>query len=190
MTSFDLEITLNNNAQLTSPKIIIGYTKLSVGSSGTLLNPVQTVTYKVNYNYNTGSFNTVALGLFIGFTVLAMVQAIVRAYIAYLNKRSPFIFFIYFGENWSSWMFVLLLGLSGYWFFFTKATSSILVLMPVSGDLYAPFIGVVVAMVIVRAITTIWIKYDAYKTDIFFIDWEVSPLKNCWREVFIANSLS
>jgi hypothetical protein len=78
-------------------------------------------------------------------------------------------------------MFVLLLGLTGYWFFFTKATTEIYVLMPMEGKLYPPFIGVVVTMVLVRALVVAWIKYDSFKTDIFFIDWEISPVKNCWR---------
>lgn len=190
MTSFELQITLNQQARLSAPKIVIGYTKLPVGASGALANPVQTVTYKISYNFNVNKFNIAAIVLFIAFTVISIVQAAIRAYIAYLNKRSLFIFFIYLGENWSSWMFVVLLGLSGYWFFFTKATTTILVLMPTSGNLYAYFIAVVVLMVIIRALSVGWIKHDSFKTDIFFIDWEVSQFKNCWREVFIANSLS
>lgn len=113
--------------------------------------------------------------------MIAIVQAIIRTYIAHLNKRSPLLFFVFFGENWTSWMFVALLGLSGYWLFFTKATSQLYVLMPASGELYSYFIGVVAAIVIVRALTVIAIKYNSFKTDIFLIDWEVSPFKNCWR---------
>lgn len=122
-------MTLSNN-KLVSPKLLVSYIHLNINSAGVLTSPIQTVSYKINYNYDVKGFYNVAMPLFIVFTVIAMIQAGIRTYIAYLNKRSPFIYVIYFAENWTSWMFVLLLGLTGYWFFFTKATTDIYVLMP------------------------------------------------------------
>ena len=190
LTSFTLQMSMDSNKRLVTPKLVVSYSSLSINSGGTLNDPIQTLSYNIEYNHDTDEFNKVALPLLIIFSLLAVVQAALRTYIAYLNKRSPFTFLIYFGESWSSWMFFLLLGLTGYWFFFTKATATITTILPQNGPIYTAFYVVLTLMVVIRVFSVGWLKINAFKTDIFLIDWEVSPLKNCWREIFIANSLA
>ena len=164
LTNFDLQFTMDSNNQIVTPKLVVEYKQLTINQAGTLDNPIQTVSYSVNYYHNTTTFDKVALALFIVSSILAIIQAACRTYIAYINKRSPFIFFIYFGENWSGWMFFLLLGLSGYWFFFTKAATQLNTLLPATGGLYSAFYAVVSLMVIIRVMAILWIKADTYKT--------------------------
>jgi len=50
---------------------------------------------------------------------------VLKTYIGYLNRKTPFLFFLNFIDLWSFWMFYFLLIITGYWFIFTKTTPNI-----------------------------------------------------------------
>jgi hypothetical protein len=121
---------------------------------------IQSLSYSIKYNYNLSSFWTGAIAIFITINVLAILHTIAKTYIGYLNRKSSLLFFLNFINIWSLWMFYFLLLISGYWFLFTKTTSSVQVLLPNDQSLYAVFYTLVGLMGIFRLIFVIIDKSD------------------------------
>lgn len=87
--------------------------------------------------------------------VLAIVQAVIRTYIGYLNRGSPLSFFFYFPKFLSLWMFYFLLVISGYWFLFTKTTQELYIFIPKDDTFYVVFYILAGLMILLRIITVI-----------------------------------
>lgn len=111
------------------------------------------------------SFWNGAMASFITISVVALIHSIIKTYIGYLNKFSAVKFFFHFAGIYSLWLFYYLLCLTGYWFLFTKTTtSSFIFLPPKNENLYAAFYILVSFMVILRIIWVIVDKSDKLNT--------------------------
>lgn len=98
------------------------------------------------------------MGAFIAISVVALVHSIIKTYIGYLNRRSALQFFINFAGLYSLWLYYYLLFMSGYWFLFTKTTSSPVIILPShSSGLYGAFYALVGLMVGLRVL---WVVVD------------------------------
>jgi hypothetical protein len=72
--------------------------------------------------------------------------------------------------------------MSGYWFLFTKTTSSPYLFLPsTSTTFYGAFYALVAVMVVFRLVWAITDKSDKLNTEVFLINWERDQLKNSWR---------
>lgn len=138
-TSISLEFTLTSKTQtLFNPKLSVTYKELSISSSTLALSdPVQTVTVSVSYGYDLSDYNTALLAIFITVNVVVLIHVTFKTYVAYKNRKSIFLFFQYLMQSWSTYMFFLLLLVSGYWFIFTKAATQLNSLMPKADSFYA-----------------------------------------------------
>jgi len=151
LTSLTLEFTFSNG-KLISPALTPSYTLLTTElGTGVVGSPEQTISYNIRFNSDLGSFFTGALISFIVMVIAALVHAIGKTYISYLNRKSALAFFVNFIGVFSLWLFYYLLIISGYWFLFTKTTSSpFLLLPPTHGVLYPAFYALVGVMVLFR----------------------------------------
>lgn len=62
--------------------------------------------------------------------------------------------------------------MTGYWFLFTKVTSSPFLLLPQSDkNLYSAFYALVAIMVVLRVIWAIKDKADKLSTEVYLINW-------------------
>ena len=121
--------------------------------SGVVGSPEQTINYSVRFNSDLGTFFAGALISFIVMVVVALVHTIGKTYLSYLNKKSALVFFVNFTGVFSLWLFYYLLIISGYWFLFTKISSSpFLLLPPTHTVLYPAFYILVGVMVLFRMI--------------------------------------
>ena len=153
--------------------------------------PEQTLTHNIRFNSDLGSFFTGALISFIVVVVAALVHTIGKTYLSYLNRKSALTFFVNFAGVFSLWLFYYLLGMSGYWFLFTKTTSSpFLLLPPTHAVLYPAFYALVGVMVLFRLLYSLSEKSDRLSTEVYLINWERGQFRNSWREIFIVNSLA
>lgn len=112
------------------------------------------------------------LPIFIVVNILVIIHASAKTYISYLNRRTPFLFFLHFIDVWAFWMFYFLLVMTGYWFLFTKTTSNIYTFISDSSSLYVSFYVVFGIMVAFRLISVISDKIDKLKIQIFLINKE------------------
>jgi hypothetical protein len=150
-------ITLNSEAKLILPKLILTYNKLStLNSDNTFDNPIKSLFYSFSYGYDITNYNKTILGIFIAINFVVLIHVLIRTYVAYLNKRSVLTFFLFLIQTWSTYMFLLLLVVSGYWFFFTKITPSIYVIMPKDQGFYVAFYVVFSIMIFFRLIATFY----------------------------------
>jgi hypothetical protein len=189
LNGFTLSFTFSNG-QLNSPKLYPTYTLLSI-QSGTVSPSIVTLSYNINYVCDLSAYWTGALVSFIVISIIALVHTIVKTYIGYLNRKSPLLFFLNFTGVYSLWLFYYLLFMTGYWFLFTKTTSSPFLLLPANTDpLYAAIYVLVGIMFIFRLVWSLTDKTDKLSTEVFLINWERGQIKNSWREIFIVNSLA
>ena len=113
---------------------------------------------------------------------MALIHIIVRTYIGYLNKKSALQFFVNFAGIYSLWLFYYLLFMTGYWFMFTKAASSPVIILPShSSALYGAFYALVGVMVGLRVLWAYLDKSEKLSTEVFVINWERGEFKNSWR---------
>jgi hypothetical protein len=191
MTGFTLSFTFANG-KLTTPTLTPSYSVIAIQSaSGTAASPLTTMTYEVLFTTDISSFWTGALGAFIAISVVAVIHTIVKTYIGYLNRRSGLQFFINFAGLYSLWLYYYLLFMTGYWFLFTKTTSSPVIILPShSGPLYGAFYALVGVMVGLRVAWVVVDKAEKLSTEVFVINWERNEFKNSWREIFVVNSLA
>lgn len=113
--------------------------------------------------------------------VLALVQAIIRTYIGYLNRGSPLSFFFYFAKFLSIWLFYFLFVISGYWFLFTKTTQDLFIFIPTEETFYIAFYVIAAVMGVFRIITVVYDKASKLGIEVFMINWEKGVFKNSWR---------
>ena len=149
----------------------------------------------LKYNFvfysDLGNFWTGAIISFSIISVAALVHAIAKTYIGYLNRRSALLFFINFCGVYSLWLFYYLFGMSSYWFLLTKTTASPYLILPPSGTgLYPAFYTLVGIMVFFRLFASWKEKSDKLATEVYLINWERGEFRNSWREIFIVNSLA
>jgi hypothetical protein len=153
-SSLTIQLTLTSDSTLSQPQIQISYIVLTIDqTSQTLQNPIQTLTYKISYSYDLTKFYATILPIFIVVNIIILVHVCIRTYIGYLNKRSLFVFVLFYMQTWSTYIFFFLLITSGYWFLFSKATQEIYILMPKSPAFYVMFYVVFGIMVLFRIIT-------------------------------------
>ena len=118
-----------------------------VGNAGVALR------YKIVFNNDLSSFYSGGLISLIVISIAAMVHAIMKTYIGYLNRRSVLLLFVNFTGVYSLWLFYYLLFMTGYWFLFTKTTTTPFLLLPPSDTtLYSTFYILVGIMVVFRLI--------------------------------------
>lgn len=191
MTAFVLSFTFSNG-QLINPTLSPTYSIIDIQSaSGVVANPLTPMSYEILFTTDISSFWTGALGAFIAVSVVALIHSIIKTYIGYLNRRSALQFFINFAGLYSLWLYYYLLFMTGYWFLFTKTTSSPVIILPSSSSgLYGAFYGLVGVMVGLRLIWAVVDKAEKLSTEVFVINWERNEFKNSWREIFIVNSLA
>lgn len=152
--SLTLDFTLTSDTYLTKPKLSISYGQLAVNAvTGTLVSSLQTVTTELSFSYDLTNFDNVLVPIFIVVNVLVLLQVSIRTYAAYRNRKSVLLFLPYFLQTWSTYMFFLLLIFSGYFFFFTKATAQIYVLMPKASTFYLNFYLILGLMILGRVIS-------------------------------------
>ena len=152
LTSLALQFTFGGG-KLTTPTLTPRYALLStqggigvVGQSST-----KTLSYFIHFTSDLSGFWTGAIASFAVIAVAAVVHAVFKTYIGYLNRKSALLFFLNFAGTFSLWLFYYLLFMSGYWFLFTKTTSSPFLLLPSdSPALYGAFYALVAAMVLFR----------------------------------------
>jgi hypothetical protein len=155
-TSIKFEATLTSTSQtLVSPKLYVTYKELSISTSLTLSEPVVSVSTSVVFEYDLSNYNTVILAIFITVNVVVLLHVGLRTYVAYKNRKSIFLFFQYLLQTWSTYMFFLLLLVSGYWFIFTKAATQLYALMPKSDAFYASFYVILGLAILFRFISDI-----------------------------------
>ena len=184
---------MNSTGYLVNPKLSVSYEKLSVqdGKVTPSSSSTQTISYKVSFTYDLTNFWTAFTVIIIIVSILALLQAIARTYIGYLNRESFFSFFFYLPKFWSLWMFYFLFCISGYWFLFSKTTQDLYIFVPGSSDsFYIAFYVLAGAMGFFRLLTVIIEKNDKLNIEVFMINWEKGQFKNSWREIFIINSLA
>jgi hypothetical protein len=121
---------------------------------------------------------------------LIIIYACIRTYISYLNRKTPFLFFLNLIDVWSFWMFYFLLVITGYWFLFTKSTSTVYTFISLNPSLYIVFYVIFALMVVFRLSVVLITKNDKLNIQIFLINWETGKFKNSWREIFIVNNLA
>lgn len=154
LTSLTLQFTFSGG-QITSPSLTPTYTLLStqIGTGIAGQSSTKTLTYKVQFSSDLSGFWVGAIASFAVISVIAIVHAIVKTYIGFLNRKAPFLFFLNFAGTYSLWLFYYLLFMSGYWFLFTKTTSSPFLLLPTSNpSLYGAFYALVAIMVVLRVV--------------------------------------
>lgn len=123
------------------------------------------LTFNVFYISSLSSFWIGGIISFSLITVIAIIHAIVKTYIDYLNRRSVLRFMLNLCNCYSLWLFYYLLCLSGYWFLFTKTTSAAYLLLPPNEPaLYAVFYALVGLMFVLRAIWAIVDKSQKMST--------------------------
>ena len=175
LTKFTLSFTLDTEGKLTLPKFTPTYTSLSIENNlhiASSNSPMLTLQYEVVFDNDLTSFWRGALASFITISVVALVHAIIKTYIGYLNKYSAVKFFFNFAGLYSLWLFYYLLCLTGYWFLFTKTSTSTFIFLPVvNASLYTAFYVLVSMMVILRLIWVIVDKSDKLNTEVFMINW-------------------
>jgi hypothetical protein len=184
LSSFTLSFTLDSSGKLTLPEFTPTYTSLSTqaGSGIVSSSSILTLSYSVLYLCSLTSFWTGAIASFITISVVALVHAGIKTYIGYRNRKSPLLFFLNFLGTYSLWLFYYLLFMSGYWFLFTKTTSSPYLFVPsTSTTFYGAFYALVAVMVVFRLVWAITDKSDKLNTEVFLINWERDQLKNSWR---------
>ena len=141
-----------------------------------------TLSYNVYFGSDLSTFWTGVIASFIVVSIAAVVHTIAKTYIGYLNRKSPLLFFLNFTGTYSLWLFYDLLFMSGYWFLFTKTTSSPFLLLPSSNTtLYGAFYALVAIMVLLRLIWALIEKADRLSTEVFLINWERGQHRNSWR---------
>ncbi len=173
LSSFTLSFTFKNG-QLINPSFTPSYTLLSIQTGTNIIAQSSTLTlsYNVYFGSDLSSFWTGLIASFIVISIAAVVHTIVKTYIGYLNRKSPLLFFLNFTGTYSLWLFYYLLFMSGYWFLFTKTTSSPFLLLPASNpSLYGAFYAIVAIMVLLRLIWALIEKADRLSTEVFLINW-------------------
>lgn len=165
LTSFTFSFSFSGG-KLISPSFNPTYTILTTEvGTGVVGNSKFTLSFNVEFNSDLGGYWTGALASFIVISIAAIVHAIAKTYIGYLNRKSALHFFLNFAGVYSLWLFYYLLAMTGYWFLFTKATSSPFLLLPNSDkNLYGAFYALVAIMVIFRLLWAIKDKSDKLST--------------------------
>lgn len=175
MTGMRFQITLNTDGLLVSPSLYLTYTKLSMQVGAGIIpaaSQKQSLSYSIQFTSQLSSFWSVIMPIFIVVNILILVHSILRTYIGYLNRKTPFLFFLNFIDIWSLWMFYFLMITTGYWFVFTKTTSTIYTFISAETSLYVSFYIVFGLMVFFRIVSMLIDKADKLKTQIFMINWE------------------
>ena len=166
MTTLTLQFSFSEG-KLASPSLTPIYTLLStqVGTGIAGQSSTKTLTYKVQFSSDLSGFWVGAIVSFIVISIIAVVHAVIKTYIGYLNRKSALLFFLNFAGTYSLWLFYYLLFMSGYWFLFTKVTSSPFLLLPTSnGSLYGAFYALVAVMVVFRMVWALIEKSDRLNT--------------------------
>lgn len=182
ITSFYFEISLNSGGYLVSPQVYLQYKKLSVLDSAITpsSDSSQNINYQFNFVYGLSTFWSPFIGILIALSVVAFIQALVRTYIAHLNRQSILGFFYYLASFWSLWMFYFLIAISGYWFLFCKTTQDVYIFIPGDSDsFYVAFYVIAGLMGFFRMVTSIYDKKDKLGYQIFMLNSEKG--KNSWR---------
>ena len=132
-----------------------------------------TLSFDILFSCDLSGYWTGAIASFIVVSILAVVHTIVKTYIGYLNRKSALQFFSNLAGVYSLWLFYYLLGMTGYWFLFTKTTSSPFLLLPLDNStLYSIFYALVAIMVTLRLIWAMKDKSDKLSTEVYLINWE------------------
>lgn len=175
MTAMKLEFTLNTDGVMVQPSLSLSYTKLSM-EAGTGITPAsqqwQSLSYSIQFTSELSGFWSIVLPIFIVVNILALIHACIKTYIGYLNRKSPFLFFLQFIDIWAFWMFYFLLVMSGYWFIFTKTTSNLYTFVSNATSLQASFYIVFGLMVAFRLISVASEKIERLKIQVFLINKE------------------
>ena len=192
MISVNLQFSFSGG-QLVSPSLTPTYTLLStqIGTGIAGQSPIKTLSYRIQFSSDLSGFWVGAIASFVVISIIAVVHAIIKTYIGFLNRKSALLFFINFANTYSLWLFYYLLFMSGYWFLFTKTTSSPFLLLPTSnGSLYGAFYALVAIMVVLRLVWALMQKSDRLNTQVYLINWQKGQFRNSWRQIFIVNSLA
>jgi hypothetical protein len=185
LSSFVLSFTMDSSGKIVNPKFTPTYTLLST-DVGTGIVPQGsgqlTLSFSVLYSSDLTNFWTGAIASFISISVIAIVHTAIKTYIGHLNRKSALLFFLNFIGVFSLWLFYYLLFMTGYWFLFTKTTSSPYLLIPVQDQALATVFYVIVAVMVLFRIGWAAIdKSDKLSTEVFLINWERSQFRNSWR---------
>jgi len=154
LTSLVLQFVFSGG-KLTTPTLTPTYTLLSTQAGSGVVGQSSTIVlnYSVQFSSDLSGFWVGAIASFAVISIAAIVHAIGKTYIGYLNRKSPLLFFLNFAGTFSLWLFYYLLFMTGYWFLFTKTTSSPFLLLPSSSpSLYGAFYALVAVMVLFRLI--------------------------------------
>jgi hypothetical protein len=155
LTSLTFELTLTTEGYLIEPSLYLGYKTLSL-ATGVGISPSssasQTITYNFQFTSYLDGFWSIILPVFIVLNVLILLHTAGKTYISYLNRKTPFLFFLNLIDIWSFWMFYFLMVTTGYWFLFTKSTSTVYTFISSTPSLYIAFYIVFALMVIFRII--------------------------------------
>lgn len=173
LTSLVLEFTFSGG-KLTNPTLTPRYTSLSTQAGSGVLGQSSTklLTYSIRFSSDLSGFWVGAVASLAVIAVAALVHAIVKTYIGHLNRKSALLFFMNFAGTLSLWLFYYLLFMSGYWFLFTKTTSSPFLLLPSNNpSLYGAFYALVAVMVLLRLIWALIEKSDRLNTEVYLINW-------------------
>lgn len=165
LTSFTLEFTFAGG-QITTPRLTPSYTLLSTETgTGIVGTSEYTLSFSILFTCDLTGYWTGAIASFIVVSILAIVHTIVKTYIGYLNRKSALQFFPNLAGVYSLWLFYYLLAMTGYWFLFTKVTSSPVLLLPLDNStLYNIFYVLVGIMVVLRLIWALKDKSDKLST--------------------------
>lgn len=177
MTGFTLSFNYNSANKLETPLLVPSYTSISIDSTTGIVSGSSLVSmnYEILFTSNISTFWAGALGSFIAVSVVALLHAIAKTYIGYLNKKSALQFFLNFAGVYSLWLYYYLLFMTGYWFLFTKSASTPPFLLPShSPSLYGVFYALVGIMVAFRLIWVVVDKAEKLSTEVFVINWEKS----------------
>jgi hypothetical protein len=182
LTSFTLDFTFAGG-KITSPRFTPTYTLLSTELGTGVVGTSQLVlSFNILFACDLAGYWTGALASFIVISIVALVHTIVKTYIGYLNRRSALQFFPNFAGVYSLWLFYYLLFMTGYWFLFTKATSSPYLLLPLDNPgFYSVFYVLVGIMVGLRLVWAIKDKSEKLSTEVYLINWEKGQFRNSWR---------
>lgn len=166
LSSFTLSFTLDSSGKLTLPQFTPIYTSLSTqAGSGIVSSGILSLSYSILYSCSLSTFWTGALASFITISIVALVHASIKTFIGYRNRKSPLLFFLNFMGTYSLWLFYYLLFMTGYWFLFTKTTSSPYLFLPATDTtFYGAFYALVAIMVIFRLIWATIDKSDKLNT--------------------------
>jgi hypothetical protein len=175
-----------------SPRLSPSYSLLSTEvGTGVVGGSTRALSFSIHFNCDLSTFWTDALISFIIVSLAGLVHAIGKTYLGYLNRKTALLFFVNFAGTYSLWLFYYLLFMSGYWFLFTKTTSTpFLLLPPADPVLYPAFYALVAVMVVFRLLASLKDKADKLSTEVYLINWERGQFRNSWREIFIVNSLA